>query len=286
MHTQEGAQAKATSSWIFLWRHAPVWRWSLIGAAVCTGLLIFVQQVPDAEISRHDATPQQNEVVVASSVDLPSLGTGTPVVTKNAAHAPSTDIARAPVGWREPEKQSGTVAAPTKISQPQLRTTNTSNQAAGSRKDEAPPTSKSQALTHVVSSLPTDEPPHANTCDTQTLDPPPLRHGILKVVGFMPQPEALELLEQTQKQVGMKISPRYVDNQRVRLLPIAGKSERYTVALLPKGMQVKMGDIVDFTWGVKSDPKFPCNYVPNLIDHVVGAIAPIAPLEVSSQVAK
>lgn len=296
MHIQEGAQLKTKGG--VLWRRAPVWRWSLIGAVICTGLLVFVQQMPDP--TKIAAPPQvahaPQKVAPTPSTTAAPPSSSVPVGASSAANTPPTNVAVTPtVHTEQPEKKTGRAASPAvhvahdrHAAQRAAPTSNEATENHSDTKAQPAPESKPRAVGRAAEAAQPTEQPQANACGTQTPEArPPLQHYVLKVIGFMPRSEALALLELTQKQAGMRISPRYVDNQRVMLAPIAGQAQRYTVALLPQGMQVKVGDMVDITSGFKLDPQYPCNYIPNLIDHVVATAAPpLTPGLVSQDTAK
>lgn len=274
MHIQGEAQKK-TKEGSELWRRAPIWRWSLIGATISTGLLVLAQFMPEQE--NVEITPRvmrypQNETRTAIAPTATP-----PVVSRNdaPAMASASEPKHSNVHSPQQEIQSDLRVSPG--SQPSQNAEQSSKHASQQSME-----SPGKAIAHTDStntryrgheaeaSHAYAQPADADACDTRLrTTSPPLRHFILKVVGFMPRSEALTLLDQTQKQVGMQISPRYVDNQRALLMPISARVPRATVALVPNGMEVKIGDIVDYTSGFKMDSQFPCHYVPNLIDHVV-----------------
>ena len=289
MHIHGEAQTK-TKEGSDLWRRAPIWRWSVIGATICTGLLVLTQILPDpgkVEATHPVAHSLQKETREAAQSNIIS-----PDVRQNSkATTPSANIPKpSAVRSPQPEMQSDlgishreqrskdriAIQSPTHASHQPIES--------HSKAIDPKPTTDTQSISQDAEARQPNEQANANACGTQiSKTSPPLRHSILKVVGFMSRSQALALLDQTQKQVGMQISPRYVDNQRVLLQPISGHVPRATVALVPSGMQVKIGDIVDYTTGFKLDAQFPCNYVPNLIDHVVETAVPIEAPALGSQ---
>jgi len=287
MHIQEEVQPRTAGDG--LWRRAPVWRWSLIGAAVCTGLLIFAQQMPEAEKStatpQAAQAPQKAAVAPSTAMSPPSISATKPI--QNAANVPPTNVSLTPaVQNQEPKKKyvpaispiSHTKANKDQVPQntPRKPTPTTDSHSIVQEHPASEP--KSQAVARTEEANQSAEQPQANSCGSQIPRSfPPIQHHVFKVLGFLPRQEALALIAVTQKEVGMLISPRFVDNQRVMLVPVSGQAERYTVALVPQGMQVKVGDVVDFTTGFKLDSQYPCNYIPNLVDRVVATAAPRLP---------
>lgn len=85
------------------------------------------------------------------------------------------------------------------------------------------------------------------------------------VVGFLTPEQAQWLLQNTQSRRGMLINPEYLANKRAVVRIGRGSSGPQVVALVPFGMEVKVGDTVHFT-GLHVDPLMVCHYVPNVID--------------------
>ena len=95
--------------------------------------------------------------------------------------------------------------------------------------------------------------------------PPPARQGT--VLGRASAAQAAQMIQNTQAQMDMPISARYVANARV-FVHIDGTPERaWSAALLPAGLSARTGDRVQFTPN-HLDPASPCHYIPNLISRV------------------
>jgi hypothetical protein len=75
------------------------------------------------------------------------------------------------------------------------------------------------------------------------------------------------MIQNTQAQMDMPISARYVANARV-FVHVDGTPDRaWSAALLPAGLSARTGDRVQFTPN-HLDPASPCHYIPNLISRV------------------
>ncbi len=96
--------------------------------------------------------------------------------------------------------------------------------------------------------------------------PPPARQGT--VLGRASAAQAAQMIQNTQAQMDMPISARYVANARV-FVHVDGTPERaWSAALLPAGLSAQTGDRVQFT-PTHLDPASPCHYIPNLISRVL-----------------
>ncbi len=95
--------------------------------------------------------------------------------------------------------------------------------------------------------------------------PPPARQGT--VLGRASAAQAAQMIQNTQAQMDMPISARYVANARV-FVHVDGTPDRaWSAALLPAGLSARTGDRVQFTPN-HLDPASPCHYIPNLISRV------------------
>ena len=93
-------------------------------------------------------------------------------------------------------------------------------------------------------------------------------HVKLKVTGFV-SPDAVKSTSlQVESTVGGKISPTYATWLRVSLKQINGNSEWSTMAAVPPGLAVNIGDVVAADSRYK-DPAQPCNFVPWTISSVI-----------------
>ena len=129
-------------------------------------------------------------------------------------------------------------------------------------------TQTSSSNTNVSNGERANSVPTEQSCSVKADPFPPVQHYAGRVVSFMMPPAALALLQRSQAQVGMLISPHYVANQRALVIPITGGARSLATVLVPQGMFVKPGDIVTYNTG-RRDPVDPCRYIPNLIDQVI-----------------
>ncbi|MGA3063454.1 MAG: hypothetical protein ABSD90_09540 [Methylocystis sp.] len=96
--------------------------------------------------------------------------------------------------------------------------------------------------------------------------PPPARQAT--VLGHATAAQAAQMIQNTQAQMDMPISGRYVANARV-FVHIDGTPDRaWQAALLPAGLSAQTGDRVQFT-PTHLDPASPCHYIPALISRVL-----------------
>ena len=91
---------------------------------------------------------------------------------------------------------------------------------------------------------------------------PPRRAGIREqaaVTGIATPAQALALVRSTQVMMDRHINPNYVANMEV----FTDTWEGRTVVVLPAGVTVNVGDMIEFDLG-HVDPSNPCQYIPNL----------------------
>jgi hypothetical protein len=91
---------------------------------------------------------------------------------------------------------------------------------------------------------------------------PPRRAGIREqaaVTGIATPAQALALVRSTQVMMDRHINPNYVANIEV----FTDTWEGHTVVVLPAGVTVNVGDMIEFDLG-HVDPSNPCQYIPNL----------------------
>jgi hypothetical protein len=91
---------------------------------------------------------------------------------------------------------------------------------------------------------------------------PSLRAGIRKqavVMGIATGAQALAMTRSSQVMVDRSISPNYATNTEV----FADTWEGKTAVVLPAGLTVNVGDVIEFDQG-RVDPSDPCQYIPNL----------------------
>jgi hypothetical protein len=84
-------------------------------------------------------------------------------------------------------------------------------------------------------------------------------HVFVRVTGFVPEDEKLAIRSLIEAQVGGKESPKYATQRRV--FTIGLRSAFTTSAVVPDGMEVKVGDAVELNSRYR-DPSLPCSYVP------------------------
>jgi hypothetical protein len=97
--------------------------------------------------------------------------------------------------------------------------------------------------------------------------PQPTQRGSGTVVSFEDHTTSLRRIERTQASVGGQIDPDYIANQRAIVRVGNG---RYVVFIVPKTMQVHLGDRVLVQNGYRNI-NLPCNYIPQLITADLGA---------------
>jgi len=89
-----------------------------------------------------------------------------------------------------------------------------------------------------------------------------IRQG--RVVGSLSLEQARAMIERTQSEQRMYISPDYVDNQRILVHVDGSPPNASATVLLPGGLQVSLGDRVEFRGG-RLDPARLFHYIPNLV---------------------
>ena len=91
---------------------------------------------------------------------------------------------------------------------------------------------------------------------------PSLRPGIRQqavVIGIATAAQALAMTRSTQVLTDRRINPNYATNTEV----FADTWEGKTAVVLPAGLTVNVGDVIEFDQG-QVDPSNPCQYIPNL----------------------
>jgi hypothetical protein len=88
-----------------------------------------------------------------------------------------------------------------------------------------------------------------------------------RVYGFQSASEAAASQAWTERDLGGPMSPRYVSFRSAKVF--VEPSGHLRGVRIPPGMDVKIGDTIDFTAG-RRDPSTACNFIPNLIARVRG----------------
>jgi hypothetical protein len=89
-----------------------------------------------------------------------------------------------------------------------------------------------------------------------------------QVLGQLTRDQANRLIQITQANRDMYISPDYVGNIRVFIHIDGTRDGAWSVVLLPHGLAVQSGDRVEFTL-THLDPFRPCHYIPSLVSSVL-----------------
>jgi hypothetical protein len=143
-------------------------------------------------------------------------------------------------------------------------------------KDSAPPAPeppRAQSVATAAAAPPQTEPPRdeptQRDCERQLAAEPKQLTG--RVTGFLSGRQALAITQRVEAQLGAKINPAYTSLERVNIeLTLSGGSG-FTLAAIPDGMTVKIGDLVEINSRYK-DPSLPCHFIPwmvnRLVDHV------------------
>ena len=98
-------------------------------------------------------------------------------------------------------------------------------------------------------------------CGAKARRPSP-RAGIREqaaVTGIATPAQVLALVRSTQVMMDRHINPNYIANIEV----FTDTWEGHTVVVLPAGVTVNVGDMIEFDLG-HIDPSNPCQYIPNL----------------------
>ena len=98
-------------------------------------------------------------------------------------------------------------------------------------------------------------------CGAKARGPSP-RAGIRKqavVTGIATAAQAVAMTRSSQVMIDRRISPNYATNTEV----FADTWEGKTAVVLPAGLMVNVGDVIEFDQG-HVDPSNPCQYIPNL----------------------
>jgi len=133
-------------------------------------------------------------------------------------------------------------------------------------------------MTHILpGSLPAPQPqvasaaPQTETvCNLRQPATAPQLVGIGTITGVEDRAEALARIQVSEANSGGKIDPAYIDNTRVF---VRREDGRTAVFIVPKGMQVAIGDRVTLQNGYRN-MALPCNYVPVMIATDIGPAPP------------
>jgi hypothetical protein len=82
-----------------------------------------------------------------------------------------------------------------------------------------------------------------------------------RVIGFATEAQAQAMMRSTQVILDRHISPNYIANQRLFVESL--DSSRKFIVLLPSGLTVNVGDVIEFERS-HIDPSASCQYIPNL----------------------
>jgi hypothetical protein len=138
-------------------------------------------------------------------------------------------------------------------------------------KDAAPPAPeppRAQSVATAAAAPPQPEPMRRD-CDRQLADEPTQLTG--RVTAFLSGVQAAARTQRVEAQLGAKVSPAYVSLERVNVEYTSPGGSGFTLAAIPDGMTVKIGDRVELS-SRHRDPSLPCHFIPwtinRLIDHV------------------
>jgi hypothetical protein len=82
-----------------------------------------------------------------------------------------------------------------------------------------------------------------------------------RVRGFATEAQALAMMRSTQAALDRHINSSYIGNQRLFVESL--DSSRKFIVLLPSGLTVNVGDVIEYDY-VHIDPSDSCQYIPNL----------------------
>lgn len=225
-----------------LWNKAPAWRNLVVTASLLTGVALALPLIPQPE-TRPSAAP----VAQRPHANAPVMRTAAlPPAPKFVAAAPAP---LSPAPSRPMHRAAVAHALPPSAPAP-------------ARIASATPQPQSQS----------------NAC---RLTYPPTIHlsGPARVVSIIDRDVALTLMQEQQQQSGGLIDPDYADNQRVDILLANGVVR---LALVPRTMQVHMGDLVTAQENFRN-VNLPCNYIPVLITSDMGPQPPAQLASAASQ---
>lgn len=85
-----------------------------------------------------------------------------------------------------------------------------------------------------------------------------------QIEGFLPQAEAMAMIPRSEEAANGRIDPAYIHNLRALFHPDGAPPNVRVPVLVPKGMNVYVGEHVEMVGGHAS-PKLACHYIPNLV---------------------
>lgn len=113
--------------------------------------------------------------------------------------------------------------------------------------------------------------PAAPVCSMVPLDTGPRLEGLAIVMGFEDHASSLLRIQRSEALLRAKIDPDFIENQRVFIR--GTRTGRNGVFILPKGMEVKIGDRVMLQSNYRN-AALPCNWIPGLIAYDIGPPPP------------
>jgi hypothetical protein len=87
------------------------------------------------------------------------------------------------------------------------------------------------------------------------------KHATGRVTKFISDEQALGATKTVERQLGAQISPAYLSLRRVRVESNGEDDDWATMAAIPTGLDVKIGDSVELNKRYR-DPTMPCHFIP------------------------
>jgi hypothetical protein len=106
-------------------------------------------------------------------------------------------------------------------------------------------------------------------CNLQIADEP--QHLTGRVTSFLAGEAALARMREIEAEVGAKMSPAYVSLDRVTVVRYPQGDSWSTMAAIPEGMTVKIGDLVELN-SRHRDQSLPCHFIPWTINRLVDQV--------------
>jgi len=288
---RKGGQGPLEGQSADLWSRAPAFRRLVLSAGMVTAAAASLQLVPSP---RPEATLQQAFIVNAPSpVSQPTPATQPATASAVPAAVPSQaqiakPVVKSVVAQQKPKDLAASQMEPIAVHEKKVEAHRVLHHRAELRVPPAEaleprarsspvpaPTPQVQEQTAILSPVPQERSQSIPAAPVPSQIPsrdcgPDARYNSLPsaggvVVGFLTPEQAQWLLLSTQSARGMSVNPEYLANKRALVRIGGGSTGPQVVALVPWGMDVKVGDHVHYA-GLHVDPTVACQYIPNLID--------------------
>lgn len=257
-----------------LWRHSPLWRFTLLGTGIAAAIFLIYPPWQGDEPQRVKpllSTPKTATVIHGSDSDASSVASPVSKVITPAIMV--TSPAEKSTVDPQPEAKSilayhatghASESSPHIMVRPQeMKEENSVPESSPIVVPSAPPPATAESPRGISGQI-VEADQNCNGAGPllSPLNAPLPVPG--QIISFMPPSQAMAMIPKSERLANGKIDPQYVQNQRVLIHPDGAPAYARILALIPMGMHAYVGEQVRFVGGHAS-PNLSCHYIPNLV---------------------